>query len=60
MRLDSQDGPVIATLPVTATASVDTYTTFTANVSGAKGVHDLYICFSGTDGDNRLDYWQFK
>ena len=60
LRLDSQDGPVIATLPVTATASVDTYTTFTSNVSGAKGVHDLYICFSGTDGDNRLDYWQFK
>ena len=53
LRLDSQDGPVIATLPVTATASVDTYTTFTSNVSGAKGVHDLYICFSGTDGDNQ-------
>ena len=60
LRLDSSDGPVIATLPVSTTGSVDAYRLFQTKVSIASGVHDLYLCFSDTHGDIRLDYWTFK
>ena len=60
LRLDSQDGPVVGTAQIGSTGSVEKYKTFTAKVKGATGVHDLYICFSNTSGDVRLDWWQFK
>ena len=60
LRLNSQDGPVIGTATVKSTGSVDKYKTFSTKVSGATGVHDLYICFSNAQGDVRLDWWQFK
>ena len=60
LRLDSQEGPVIGTCTITNTGSVDKYRAFTAKVKGAADVHDLYICFSNTSGDVRLDWWQFK
>ena len=60
LRLDSQDGPVIGTVTITATGSADSYKAFTANVQKVTGVHDLYLCFSQTSGDTHLDWWQFK
>ena len=60
LRLNSQDGPVIGTAVIKSTGSVDKYKTFSAKVTGATGVHDLYICFSKAQGDVHLDYWQFK
>ena len=60
LRLDSQDGPAIATAVVKSTGSVEKYKAFTAKVNGATGVHDLYLCFDKAQGDVRLDYWQFK
>ena len=60
LRLDSQDGPVIGTVKIGATGSVDTYKAFATKVKKAEGVHDLYLCFSKTSGDVRLDYWEFK
>ena len=60
LRLNSQDGPAIGTAVIKSTGSADKYKTFSAKVSGATGVHDLYICFSKAQGDVRLDYWQFK
>ena len=60
MRLDKKDGPVIGTVQISATASVDDYHTFTTKVSKATGVHDLYLCFGKASGDIRLDWWQFK
>ena len=60
LRLNSQDGPVIGTAAIKSTGSVDKYKTFSAKVTGATGVHDLYICFSNAQGDVRLDWWQFK
>ena len=60
LRLDSQDGPVIGTVTITSTGSVEKYKSFKAKVANASGVHDLYLCFSGTSGDTRLDWWQFK
>ena len=60
LRLDSQDGPVIGTVTITSTGTVEKYKSFKAKVANASGVHDLYLCFSGTSGDTRLDWWQFK
>ena len=60
LRLDSQDGPVIGTAVIKSTGSADKYKVFSGKVSGATGVHDLYIYFSKAQGDVRLDYWQFK
>ena len=60
LHLDSQDGPVIGTAVVKSTGSVDKYRAFTAKAKNATGVHDLYLCFSQTKGDVRLDWWQFK
>ena len=60
VRLDSKDGPVVATLVITPTGSADKYRRFAAKVKGATGVHDLYLCFSQTSGDVRLDWWTFE
>jgi hypothetical protein len=60
LRLNAADGPVIGTVAVKSTGSVEKYKTFTGKVSQATGVHDLYICFDKVEGNVRLDYWQFK
>ena len=60
LRIDSQNGPVIGKVSITPTGTTESYRSFTAKVKGAKGVHDLYLCFSDSEGDVRLDYWQFK
>ena len=60
LRLDSQDGPAIGTVNIGNTGSADKYRNFSAKVQNATGVHDLYICFSQTKGDVRLDCWSFK
>ena len=59
-RRDSQDGPVIGEATISKTGSVEKYRAFNAKVANATGVHDLYLCFSNTNGDTRLDWWQFK
>ena len=60
VRLDSTDGPVIATLNIPSTGSTDRYQTFLADVQQATGVHDLFLCFSHTSGDTHFDCWKFE
>ena len=60
LRLDGQQGPVVGEAIISKTGSVEKYKAFSANVSNASGVHDLYLCFSDTSGDTHLDWWQFK
>ena len=60
LRLDSLDGPVVGTAVIKTTGSTDKYKSFTTKVKNAAGIHDLYLCFSNTQGDNRLDWWQFR
>ena len=60
LRVDAIDGPVIGTLPITATGSLEKYRQFTAKVNAVSGVHDLYVCFSESRGDVRLDWWRFQ
>lgn len=60
LRLDAKDGPVVGTLTLSPTGSVERYRNSQAKVRNASGVHDLYLCFSQSSGDVRLDWWQFK
>jgi hypothetical protein len=60
LRLDSRQGPVIGQVLIARKGSGDSFRTFTTKVGKATGVHDLYLCFSGTTGDTRLDWWTFK
>ncbi|BAV08943.1 Por secretion system C-terminal sorting domain-containing protein [Filimonas lacunae] len=49
-RLDAAGGPQIGAINVTSSGGWQTWTTMTASVSGASGVHDLYLSFSGGTG----------
>ena len=60
LRLDSNKGPVVGTVTIGKTGTVEKYRTFSGKVKNATGVHDLYICFDKASGDVRLDWWQFK
>ena len=60
IRLDSAEGPVIGTLKVQPTGSVDNYWSFTTKVKNAYGTHDLYICFDQCMKEVHLDWWSFK
>ncbi|MEN9352725.1 MAG: hypothetical protein RL318_50 [Fibrobacterota bacterium] len=60
LRLDSQTGKLIGTLPVNGTGSMTTWKSLTTTVSGATGVHDLFLVFKGGSGDLfNLDWWKF-
>jgi len=60
LHLDSPEGPVIGQLTVKPTGGIEKYRAFKTKVSKASGLHDLYICFSQTNGDVRLDWWKFN
>lgn len=61
LHLDSKDGTLIGTLPVSYTGGWDTYKEITTNVTNAKGVHDVYMVFRGEQKDEifNFDYWKF-
>jgi beta-glucosidase len=48
IRLDNPlSGPVIGTATVSSTGDVYSYTTTTASLTGARGIHDVYLLFTG-------------
>jgi beta-glucosidase len=48
LRLDNPvTGPVLATLPVTSTSGQYNWAEVTGQVTGAHGIHDLYLVFTG-------------
>jgi arabinoxylan arabinofuranohydrolase len=57
VRLDADDGPLVATCTVPNTGGPQTWQTTTCAASGATGVKDLYLKFAGS-GFN-VDSWQF-
>ncbi len=61
IHLDAPGGPLLGTVEVTSTGSVDNYVRFASNLKSkqATGIHDLYFCIDRTQGDVRLDWWQF-
>jgi glucosylceramidase len=64
-HLDSISGTLIASVLIPATGGWQNWTTTTAPVSSAAGVHDLYLLFraasgSGTSDLGNLNWFQFK
>ena len=61
LRLDSETGPVVGTLKVKPTGSLAKWKTQSCSVRGAKGVHDLYLKFTGGTGPLlNFDWWKFE
>jgi hypothetical protein len=61
LRLDSETGPLIGTLKVQATGALDRWQTQSCFVKKPKGVHDLYLKFTGGEGSLfNVDYWKFE
>jgi hypothetical protein len=61
MRLDSETGTAIGTLKVKSTGALDKWETQSCKITGARGVHDLYLKFfgNGTPVMN-VDWWKFE
>src|SRR5665213_134020 len=60
LRLDSETGPIIGTLKVKSTGSEDKWETQSCSVSGAKGIHDLVLKFTGIGSQlMNFDWWRF-
>ncbi len=64
VRLDSVDGPLIATITVPDTGGLEAWTTVSTPIDDDSlgGVHDLFFVFSGGAADEFLSFnwWQFE
>jgi len=60
IHTDALDGPMIATVTVTATAEGDVWKTISAPVRPVKGVHDLFFVFKGEKDLFNFDWWKFN
>lgn len=62
LRVDSEDGPVIGEVKIADTGSTEQYNIFTTDVEKITGVHDLYLCFTGSSEEElfKFDYWYFE
>jgi beta-glucosidase len=61
LRLDSLDGPLVATLPVSPTGGWTAWTTRTTSTSSPAGRHRLYLRFVGPGGDFvNLSWFRFE
>jgi len=58
LRLDSQTGTLIGTCAIAATGGAQTWGTNKCTVTGATGVHDLFLKFTG--GGFTFNWWQFS
>ena len=61
LRLDSQTGTLLGTCAVASTGGAQTWTTKTCTVTGATGLHDLFLKFTGGTGNLfNFNWWQFS
>ena len=61
IRLDSQTGTLVGTCAVSGTGGWQTWTTRTCTISGASGIHDLYLKFTGGSGSLfNFNWWKFS
>jgi glucosylceramidase len=60
LRLDGATGPLVATVTVPVTGGWQTWRTVSAKVTGATGVHDLYLVFRGTTSIGNVGWFRFK
>ena len=61
-HIDSKDGPVLGTINVGKSGSLERFKTFTTGLSKTAGVHDLYFVFHGEKGAElmKLDWWKME
>jgi hypothetical protein len=60
LRLDTLTGPLAGTCSVTGTGGWQMWTTKSCTVTGATGVHDLYLKFTGSSGKLfTFNWWKF-
>jgi arabinoxylan arabinofuranohydrolase len=60
LHLDSQTGTKIGTCDVSNTGGAQTWATKSCTVSGATGLHDLFMKFVGGSGDLfKFNWWKF-
>ena len=61
LYLDSQTGTLLGTCAVSGTGGAQTWTTKSCTVTGATGVHDLFLKFTGGSGNLfSFNWWQFS
>jgi arabinoxylan arabinofuranohydrolase len=61
LRIDSQTSDVIGTLKVKSTGALEKWESQSATVSGVKGIHDLYLKFTGSGAPlMNVDTWKFE
>lgn len=59
-RLDGSSGRLVGSIKIPNTGGWQTWQTVSAPVSGAAGVHDLYLVFRGTSGIGNVNWFQFS
>jgi glucosylceramidase len=59
-HLDSVTGALIGTATVPVTGGWQTWTTVSAPIAGATGVHDLYLVFKGTTSIGNVNWFRFQ
>lgn len=60
IRLDGIDGPLMGTCEVAATGGEMSWKTLKCKTKAMRGVHDLYLVFTGGEGDLfNFDWWKF-
>jgi len=60
LRLDSETGKLIGTCAVAGTGGWQTWATKSCEVTGASGIHDLFLVFKGGSGSLfNLNWWKF-
>jgi arabinoxylan arabinofuranohydrolase len=61
LRLDSPTGKLVGTCAVSGTGGWQTWTDKSCTVSGAEGIHDLYLKFTGGSGYLlNVNWWKFN
>jgi len=61
LRLDSETGTAVGTVKVPATGDLTKWETQSCKITGAKGVHDLYLKFFGGEAPvMNVDWWKFE
>jgi arabinoxylan arabinofuranohydrolase len=59
-HLDGVSGTLVGTAAIPVTGGWQTWTTVSAPISGANGVHDLYLVFKGTTSIGNVNWFQFQ
>jgi len=60
MRLDGIDGPLMGTCEVSATGGDMSWKTLKCKTKTIRGIHDLYLVFTGGEGDLfNFNWWKF-